>query len=74
MHSKGKGMSKSALPFKRSAPGWLKTTAQEVRTRRPITRVRVRGRAGGRAPARACVCARGRPRPGAGPEGGEGKK
>jgi len=30
MHSKGKGMSKSALPFKKSAPSWLKTTSQEV--------------------------------------------
>ena len=31
MHSKGKGMSSSALPYKRSAPSWLKTTPQEVR-------------------------------------------
>ena len=30
MHSKGKGMSKSALPYKKSAPGWLKTTSSEV--------------------------------------------
>lgn len=30
MHSKGKGMSSSALPYKRSAPSWLKTTSQEV--------------------------------------------
>jgi len=30
MHSKGKGMSSSALPYKRSAPSWLKTTPQEV--------------------------------------------
>ena len=31
MHSKGKGMSSSALPYKRSAPSWLKTSPQEVR-------------------------------------------
>jgi small subunit ribosomal protein S13e len=30
MHSKGKGMSSSALPYKRSPPSWLKTTAAEV--------------------------------------------
>jgi len=30
MHSKGKGMSSSALPYKRSPPTWLKVTAQEV--------------------------------------------
>ena len=30
MHSKGKGMSKSALPYKRSPPSWVKATAQEV--------------------------------------------
>jgi len=30
MHSKGKGMSSSALPYKRSAPSWLKTTPTEV--------------------------------------------
>lgn len=30
MHSKGKGMSSSALPYKRSAPSWCKTTAQDV--------------------------------------------
>ena len=31
MHSKGKGMSGSALPYKRSAPSWLKITTPEVR-------------------------------------------
>uniref|UniRef100_A0A7S3QTV3 Small ribosomal subunit protein uS15 N-terminal domain-containing protein n=1 Tax=Dunaliella tertiolecta TaxID=3047 RepID=A0A7S3QTV3_DUNTE len=30
MHSKGKGLSSSALPYKRSAPSWCKTTPQEV--------------------------------------------
>lgn len=30
MHSKGKGISSSALPYKRSAPGWCKTTSAEV--------------------------------------------
>jgi hypothetical protein len=31
MHSKGKGMSSSALPYKRSPPSWSKATAAEVR-------------------------------------------
>ena len=30
MHTPGKGMSGSALPYKRSAPSWLKTRCQEV--------------------------------------------
>ena len=30
MHSNGKGLSRSALPYKRSSPSWLKITAQEV--------------------------------------------
>ncbi|KIY96516.1 40S ribosomal protein S13-2 [Monoraphidium neglectum] len=30
MHSKGKGMSSSALPYRRSPPSWCKTTSQEV--------------------------------------------
>ena len=30
MHSKGKGLSRSALPYKRSAPSWQKMTAAEV--------------------------------------------
>ena len=30
MHTPGKGMSGSALPFKRSAPSWLKITSQEI--------------------------------------------
>merc|ERR1712210_100565 len=30
MHSKGKGMSGSALPYKRSAPSWLKIPSQDV--------------------------------------------
>ena len=31
MHSKGKGISKSALPYKRTPPSWLKVTSNEVR-------------------------------------------
>nr|VDC70643.1 unnamed protein product [Brassica rapa] len=30
MHSRGKGISASALPYKRSPPTWLKTTALDV--------------------------------------------
>ena len=30
MHSKGKGMSGSALPYKRTPPSWLKITGREV--------------------------------------------
>jgi small subunit ribosomal protein S13e len=30
MHSKGKGMSGSALPYKRTPPSWLKVTSAEV--------------------------------------------
>ncbi|KAA8495591.1 40S ribosomal protein S13 [Porphyridium purpureum] len=30
MHSKGKGNSKSSLPYKRTAPGWLKASPQDV--------------------------------------------
>ncbi|BBN05175.1 hypothetical protein Mp_3g10940 [Marchantia polymorpha subsp. ruderalis] len=30
MHSRGKGMSSSALPYKRNPPSWLKITSQEV--------------------------------------------
>mmetsp|Transcript_12736 Transcript_12736/g.22521 ORF Transcript_12736/g.22521 Transcript_12736/m.22521 type:complete len:153 (-) Transcript_12736:2412-2870(-) len=30
MHSKGKGMSSSAMPYKRSAPSWCKATSTEV--------------------------------------------
>ncbi len=30
MHSNGKGMSASALPYKRSPPSWCKTTSTEV--------------------------------------------
>jgi len=30
MHSKGKGMSSSALPYKRTPPSWCKTTSTEV--------------------------------------------
>ena len=33
MHTPGKGMSSSALPYKRSPPSWLKTTGIEVRAR-----------------------------------------
>ena len=31
MHTPGKGMSGSALPYKRSSPSWLKITSQEVK-------------------------------------------
>merc|ERR1712046_485382 len=30
MHSKGKGISKSALPYRRTPPSWLKTSPTEV--------------------------------------------
>ena len=30
MHSKGKGMSSSAIPYKRTPPSWCKVTATEV--------------------------------------------
>merc|ERR1712178_112310 len=30
MHSKGKGISKSALPYRRTPPSWLKTSPSEV--------------------------------------------
>merc|ERR1712154_171714 len=30
MHSKGKGISKSALPYKRTPPSWLKVSAADV--------------------------------------------
>ena len=30
MHSNGKGMADSALPYKRTPPSWLKTPAKEV--------------------------------------------
>ncbi len=30
MHSKGKGVSSSALPYKRTPPSWCKTTSPEV--------------------------------------------
>lgn len=30
MHSGGKGISKSALPYKRSPPSWLKITSAQV--------------------------------------------
>lgn len=33
MHSNGKGKSRSALPYKRSSPSWLKITTTEVRAR-----------------------------------------
>lgn len=32
MYGKGKGMSKSAQPYKRTAPSWLKATSEEVET------------------------------------------
>lgn len=36
MHSNGKGKSRSALPYKRSPPSWLKIAPGEVRAaRRP---------------------------------------
>ena len=30
MHSRGKGIAKSSIPFKRTAPSWVKTTTSEV--------------------------------------------
>jgi len=30
MHSRGKGMSSSAMPYKRSAPSWQKMTSKDV--------------------------------------------
>ena len=30
MHSKGKGISKSAMPYRRSAPSWFKQTNEEI--------------------------------------------
>ena len=30
MHSKGKGIAKSARPYRRTPPSWLKTTAEDV--------------------------------------------
>ena len=30
LHSKGKGVARSALPYKRSPPQWLKATSTEV--------------------------------------------
>jgi small subunit ribosomal protein S13e len=30
MHTPGKGISSSALPYRRSPPSWLKTTGEEV--------------------------------------------
>lgn len=30
LHSKGKGISSSALPYSRAAPAWLKTTPEQV--------------------------------------------
>jgi small subunit ribosomal protein S13e len=30
MHSKGKGISRSSLPYSRRPPSWLKTTPEEV--------------------------------------------
>lgn len=30
LHSKGKGISSSAIPYSRSAPAWLKTTPDQV--------------------------------------------
>lgn len=30
MHSGGKGISKSSLPYKRAPPSWLKTTPEQV--------------------------------------------
>jgi small subunit ribosomal protein S13e len=30
MHTPGKGISKSALPYKRTPPSWLKTTSAQV--------------------------------------------
>ena len=44
MHAPGKGISDSALPYKRTPPSWLRTTATEVRGLRGAAR-RVRAAA-----------------------------
>lgn len=31
MHTPGKGISRSALPYRRSVPSWLKLTSDEVK-------------------------------------------
>ena len=31
LHSKGKGISSSAIPYSRNAPSWLKTTPDQVK-------------------------------------------
>jgi small subunit ribosomal protein S13e len=31
MHAPGKGISDSALPYRRTQPSWLKTTSEDVR-------------------------------------------
>ena len=33
MHSNGKGISDSALPYKRTAPSWFKQSADEIVTK-----------------------------------------
>lgn len=53
MHSKGKGMSGTALPYKRTPPSWLKFTDTEVRPRLQI-------RASTAASTRALRCCTGR--------------
>ncbi|KAJ6676229.1 RIBOSOMAL PROTEIN S15P/S13E, partial [Salix viminalis] len=36
MHSHGKGISASALPYKRTPPSWLKISAQDVSFKNPV--------------------------------------
>jgi hypothetical protein len=51
MHTPGKGMSSSALPYKRSPPSWLKTTAAEARAlRRSVLLLAACENAGSREP------------------------
>ena len=47
MHSNGKGMSSSAMPYKRTAPSWCKTTGTEVVDQVPALAFSVR---------RCCCC------------------
>ncbi|NXX23931.1 RS13 protein, partial [Podargus strigoides] len=41
MHNPGKGISQSALPYRRSVPTWLKLTSEEVQEQ--ITRLAKKG-------------------------------
>ncbi|PTD09443.1 40S ribosomal protein S13-1 [Fusarium culmorum] len=41
LHSKGKGISASALPYSRSSPAWLKTTPSRLSSRSPSSPIGV---------------------------------